>query len=66
MNKLIVSQECKHSKTIEYTTGSMWFDGYEVMDDLEQHLICAECGKELNGESIRVEVEQDELECGYF
>lgn len=66
MSNSIVPQECKHLIVTEYTTGSMWFDGFEVMDDIEQHTFCTECGKELDGKDLRPDSERENMDCGYF
>lgn len=41
-----LQQLCKHDKVTHHTTGSMWFNG-DVMDDLDDKLICDICGKEV-------------------
>jgi len=41
--------DCPHHHTFIDTTGGWHFYGGEVWDDLEDHLICQDCGAHLDG-----------------
>lgn len=40
--------QCPHTKRFIHTSGGQHYDGNEYWDDIEDHLMCAECKEEIN------------------
>ncbi len=47
--KIIVTiyPPCDHPYTQSYTTGSLYLSAGEIIDTLEEHVVCLACGREL-------------------
>lgn len=54
LDELIIDDPCPHENTVVHTTGGMHFDG-EPWDDIEESLVCIDCGSTVDEEAIHTE-----------
>lgn len=52
---------CDHKNTTLLTTGGFHFSAGEVWDDIEETVICLDCGEEVQPQPVEIEI-QDEAE----